>query len=799
MPEQPSLFDVFDLAPAEHAAPPVLAAPSPDQSARDRIRRRPRHHAVRRGRGRCRQDDGARRPHRRPRRRRRRRSAPSPRSRSPRRRPPSCATGSAHGSAAAAPTARHRRPRSTGSTTPRSARCTPSPAACSSSSRSRPGCRRASRCSTSSRASSRSTSGGTTSSTSCSTMPSREVAPDLRGCRARRSCCELDKFGVHRGLRQVDHDFQANWDLVDAARRPSMPPLRPTADPTALARPGSSDRRRSPSPPDDTPGASGSRIVGRARPSCGRCGDRRSAAVLAALDELAPTPGARCDRQQDELEGATAATTLLDALRGRAARCWPTRSTPTCSTWLRRTGAGVVGAICGRFVLERRRGARRRRHARVPRPARARPPAAWPPTPTSGAASTSATSGVLLDEFQDTDPIQLEIAVRLTADPDGPADRRRRLACVAAAGPAVRRRRPEAVDLPVPTGRHRPVPAGRRTRSAPTRAALSANFRSTDAVIDWVNDVFGQPSSSRARRPARLPAARRLPADAPRDHGSVHVLGVGRARRRRHVERRGAAAARGGRSWPPTRGHRAARRVAGAATGDGGLRPCRPGDIAVLLPARTSLPALEPALADAGASRTGPRTARSCTLAPEIRDAACSRCARPTTRPTSWRSSPRCARRCTAAATSSCSSGARAGGRCRIWHRRGARRRSPTIRSPRRSRHLRVDRRATSAVVTPADLLDRLVDERRVLDGALDGADARDVWRRVRFVVDQARAWTDAGGHGLRRYLALGRAARPPRAGPRHDPARARPRRRADHDGARRQGPRVPDHRSSPG
>jgi len=58
-----------------------------------------------------------------------------------------------------------------------------------------------------------------------------------------------------------------------------------------------------------------------------------------------------------------------------------------------------------------------------------------------------------------------------------------------------------------------------------------------------------------------------------------------------------------------------------------------------------------------------------------------------------------------------------------------------------------------STWLTPADLLAALIDERRVLDAALDSPDSRDVWRRVRYVVDQARAWSDAGGHGLRRYL----------------------------------------------
>jgi ATP-dependent helicase/nuclease subunit A len=55
--------------------------------------------------------------------------------------------------------------------------------------------------------------------------------------------------------------------------------------------------------------------------------------------------------------------------------------------------------------------------------------------------------------------------------------------------------------------------------------------------------------------------------------------------------------------------------------------------------------------------------------------------------------------------------------------------------------------------LAPADLIDAIVVERRVLETALAGADARDVWRRVRYVVDQARAWTDAGGRGVRRYL----------------------------------------------
>ncbi len=55
---------------------------------------------------------------------------------------------------------------------------------------------------------------------------------------------------------------------------------------------------------------------------------------------------------------------------------------------------------------------------------------------------------------------------------------------------------------------------------------------------------------------------------------------------------------------------------------------------------------------------------------------------------------------------------------------------------------------------TPSELLERIVRERTVLEiGALTGR-FRDVARRVRFLVDQARAYTDAVGGTLRDYLA---------------------------------------------
>jgi len=63
------------------------------------------------------------------------------------------------------------------------------------------------------------------------------------------------------------------------------------------------------------------------------------------------------------------------------------------------------------------------------------------------------------------------------------------------------------------------------------------------------------------------------------------------------------------------------------------------------------------------------------------------------------------------------------------------------------------DARKHAGWLAPSELLDRLVRDRRMLESAVDGPRTRDVWRRLRFVVDHARAWTEAGGGTLREYL----------------------------------------------
>ncbi|WP_460656835.1 UvrD-helicase domain-containing protein [Kribbella endophytica] len=56
--------------------------------------------------------------------------------------------------------------------------------------------------------------------------------------------------------------------------------------------------------------------------------------------------------------------------------------------------------------------------------------------------------------------------------------------------------------------------------------------------------------------------------------------------------------------------------------------------------------------------------------------------------------------------------------------------------------------------LTPSEVLAKIVADRRILEVAATGPRARDAWRRIRFVVDQARAWSEVEHGGLRSYLA---------------------------------------------
>ena len=79
----------------------------------------------------------------------------------------------------------------------------------------------------------------------------------------------------------------------------------------------------------------------------------------------------------------------------------------------------------------------------------------------------------------------------------------------------------------------------------------------------------------------------------------------------------------------------------------------------------------------------------------------------------------------------------------------------PTIRSATAMRALAGWHDARLLARRPSELLDRIVRERRVLEVGFAHGRPRDLWRRVRFVIDQARAFSDGRGRAaLRDFLA---------------------------------------------
>ena len=565
--------------------------------------------------------------------------------------------------------------------------------------------------------------------------------------------CQLDNFRLPANGRRLAISFHENWDLVEARVDRSDPgPWRLEATPflqrvLALC--------ETPVPDDDKQAEKlaelrssataalaaerlGERVEGlvRLEHQCAkvkRCGSKTTW-KKAGLD-----PEALETLRADEQALAAEARELLAAVRDRRRQ--------------------VLGAIFGRWVLDaaeeraaagtlefhdllvlaRRLVARHReiRHALHQRYTR-----------------------ILLDEFQDTDPIQLEIAVRLSAAPDDPAhltDWRElrplpgRLFIVGDPKQSIYRfRRADIAQYMQAAGQ-----VGADTE------VLSANFRSSRPVLEWANAVFGElireQVDAQPAYQALTPARRHF-----LDHGSVTVFGLdehddlgrGKAdeiRRREAADAADAVATALVEGWQVTDTRTST--DTGTGTGEAVLRRCRPGDITVLLPARTSLAALESALGERGV----PYRAENSSVVyatTEIRHLMLA--LRAAADPTDELALVAALR----TPLYGCSDvelyeWKASGGRWTVWWR-------PDDETPARLadhpvaealHHLgSLARRASR--MGPADLLAALVDERRMLDVALDRADARDVWRRVRYVVDQARAWSDAGGHGLRRYLA---------------------------------------------
>jgi ATP-dependent helicase/nuclease subunit A len=582
----------------------------------------------------------------------------------------------------------------------------------------------------------------------------------IAGGRAFVELCEFDGFGVDKGARRMADDFRSNWDLVHDRVELSDPgPL--DLDLSAIQR-LADQIGATPIPNDDKQIETVAELVALA-------GGLRSPSLRTQLEALwvldhkyghwgterTSFPGAKGKWTKafgpggaDALESLRTDEIELGRLAHKALES------------VKRHRRLLLGAIIGRFVLD---GATERaasgqlefhdllvlarrlltEHAHIRRLLHER------------------YERVLLDEFQDTDPIQLEIAVRLTAGPDDPAQ-------VASTDPTGPRSWRELQPLPgrlfivgdpkQSIYRFRRADISQYLRAAEQVGAdnvrLSANFRSTRAVIDFANDVFERLITYEADT---QPAFQRLDACRPDprlDHGTVSLLGVERhddlVANQRTAEIGSADALR----------LREASDVAAAvstALADGwpvfdetldALRPCRPGDICILLPTRISLPSLEAELRSAGLAYRAENSSVVYATT-EIRQLLLA--LRAADDPTDTLALVETLRSplygCSDVELWEWRSG---GGTWNLWAPPPA----DLIDHPVADAvaHIRsVAERVGST--SAADLLAAVADERRAFDLALAGSDARDVWRRLRFVIEQARAWADAGGHGVRRYL----------------------------------------------
>ena len=344
---------------------------------------------------------------------------------------------------------------------------------------------------------------------------------------------------------------------------------------------------------------------------------------------------------------------------------------------------------------------------------------------------------LLLDEFQDTDPIQLELASLITTNPDlVDADwqdlppQPGHLFVVGDPKQSIYRFRRADIGLFL---------AARKALTDDV-VQLTTNFRTTAPIIEWINAVFGRLIQEKPGAQAAFVAL-----NSPRDGASEgpHVVTVGH-------EHQGAIA-------DDVRAAEAAdlaailrRATTWTVHDEDTWREARFGDMAILLPTRISLPAIEDALTAADI----PYRAESSALVyatREIRDLLMAARAL---------DDPSDALALVAALRSplfGCSDLDLA-----LWRQRNGRFGLLNSRQPGRNdeddpvydaiaylRQLHDERHWLS----PAQLLERLANDRRMFDVALLGTRSADVWRRLRFVLDQARAWSGAGGRGLRSFL----------------------------------------------
>ncbi len=349
---------------------------------------------------------------------------------------------------------------------------------------------------------------------------------------------------------------------------------------------------------------------------------------------------------------------------------------------------------------------------------------------------------ILLDEFQDTDPIQIELAV-LLAHP-GPVAGRTweelagqlppgRLAVVGDPKQAIYRFR--RADIAVYSKTEEVLD------TATTK--LITNFRSVPGIVAWVNEVFGTAMGDGQTevQPAYTPlaAARR-----PHPENLVPVTVLGRPHDREHgvglireIEAADVAAVVCRimeEEWP--------------IQATDSWRPPQLRDIAVLIPSRLSLPALESAFAAANVPFR-PETNSLVYATQEVRDLVSG--IRAVVDPTSSIDVVAALRSNLFAVNDVDLLAWKLDGQA--WDYRidwpAELQDSPVAQAYECLRRWHSDRWWSA----PANLIDRMVRERRLRELALAESRPRDRWRRYRFLTEQARLFTESQGGDLEDFV----------------------------------------------
>ncbi|WP_238994886.1 UvrD-helicase domain-containing protein [Gordonia sp. JH63] len=349
---------------------------------------------------------------------------------------------------------------------------------------------------------------------------------------------------------------------------------------------------------------------------------------------------------------------------------------------------------------------------------------------------------VLLDEFQDTDPLQIELAKQIVAGPDEAG----RLFTVGDPKQSIYRFRRADIAVYMQT---------REQALDPDIVQLTTNFRSTRPVIGWVNQVFGQfmaPIPDVQPDYVPLEAAPGRPSwdlewgpqpfvftdqDEPvNDEQSLTASDVARARESRDVAKIIASAVET--PWYKE-------------TFTGTVyehTPLEWKDICILIPSRTVLPFLEKSLDAAGiefrseasslvystqevhdlllACRALSNTADEAALVGALRTPLFGCGDDDLLR---WKT---------------------AGGRWSLFADAPEELADSPVAAALDYLHTVWLELGT---LNPASLVSRLATDRRVFEVSMDSPRHRDVWRRLRFVIDQARAWYVEDRGSLRDYI----------------------------------------------